>query len=165
MVDLKRCARGCIGIAVSLLLTGVDACGDPQKPRLPVVSRPLTSKKFAIQIVVAGEANQDSPIPMDFVAVTDRKLLLEVAKLSAKDWFDRRMQVARDFGEKVQVISWEWVPGEHAGPISIDLASGTLGAFLFANYSNAGDHRAAVDVRIPVVVTLGAEEFSMQQLK
>jgi type VI secretion system protein len=132
---------------------------------VPLVSAPRTSKKFAIQIVVAGGANQDSPIPVDFVAVADQKLLPEVAKLSAKDWFDRRVQVLRDFGDKVQVVSWEWAPGAHAGPIAIDVASGTLGAFIFANYSNAGEHRAAVDVRIPVVVTLGAEEFSLQQLK
>jgi type VI secretion system protein len=165
MLGSTRYGQGCISIVTALLMIDANACGAQKKPRLPVVSRPLTSKKFSIQIVVAEGANQDSPIPVDFVAVGDKKLLQEVAKLSAKDWFERRVQVSRDFGERVQVVSWEWVPGEHAGPISIDVAGNTLGAFLFANYANAGDHRAVIDVRIPVVLTLAAEQFSLQQLK
>ncbi len=157
--------RRAIVVSSLLLLTGATACGVAKKPALPGVSRSHTSQKFSIQVVVAEGANQDSPIPMDFVAVADKKLLPEIAKLSAKDWFERRVQVIRDFQAKVQVVSWEWVPGQHAGPISVDLAGKTLAAFLFANYSNQGEHRAAVDVRTPVVITLGAEEFSVQQLK
>jgi len=156
--------RGSTAVSCVVLLLGA-ACGASKNVRVPVVSRARTSQKFSIQVVVADSANQDSPIPVDFVAVQAKKLVQEVAKLSAKDWFDRRVQVMRDFQTKVQVVSWEWVPGEHAGPVSIDVAPKTLAAFLFANYSNSGEHRAAVDVRTPVVVTLGAEEFSLQQLK
>jgi type VI secretion system protein len=131
---------------------------------VPVVNTPKGTK-FSIQVNVSDSANQNSPIPVDFVVVRDKKLLPEVSKLAAKDWFERRMQIQRDFPNKVQVVSWEWVPGQHVGSISIAVAPDTLGAFLFANYLNGGDHRGFVDVRSPVAVTFGPEEFSVQQLK
>jgi len=145
----------------SLLLLGVTGCGLIKKP----ISKSHTSSKFSIQVVVSENANQNSPLPMDFVTVADKKLMGEVSKLSAKDWFERRVQVQRDFHSKVQVTSWEWVPGQHAGPISVELPKKTLAGFVFVNYANAGEHRAGVNTKLPVVVTLGQEEFSVQQLK
>lgn len=165
MLGTMRYARIEIGFMASWLLLSPGICAAAKKPRVPVVTRARTSKKFSVQVVVAPGANQDSPIPTDFVAVSEKKLIAEIAKLSAKDWFDRRVQLMRDFPDKVQVVSWEWVPAQHAGPISIDLPKDALAGFVFANYANAGDHRAVVDLRIPVVLTLGAEEFSLQQLK
>ena len=147
-------ARGYRAITVSMLLMGILACGFTKKAHVPIATS-RKNTRFTIQVVVADTANQNSPIPVDFVMVEDKKLLQEVAKLSAKDWFDRRVQVQRDFAAKVQVVSWEWVPGEHGGPIDVDVAGKTLGAFLFANYGNGGEHRAAVDVNTPVIVSLG----------
>ena len=158
------CALAGKSIVASLLFMAMLACGLPKKAHVPVGGA-RGSTKFTIQVVVSDSANQDSPIPVDFVMVADKKLLQEVAKLSAKDWFDRRMQVQRDFPTKLKVVSWEWVPGEHQGPIAVEVAGGTRAAFLFANYTNGGDHRAAVDVNSPVIVTLGPEDFSVQRLK
>ena len=149
---------------VLVLLAGGVACGAAKKARVPVVTSPKT-QKFSIQVNISDSANQNSPIPVDFVLVKDKKLLPEVAKMAAKDWFERRVQIQRDFPNKVQVVSWEWVPGQHVGPISIAVASDTRGAFLFANYLNGGEHRGYVDVHAPVAVTFGPEEFSLQQLK
>ena len=85
--------------------------------------------------------------------------------MSARDWYDRRAQIQRDFPMKVQILSWEWVPGDHVGPISVEIEAKTLAGFLFANYSNGGEHRAYVDVRKPIVMNLGAEEFVVQSLR
>ena len=149
---------------VFALITGACGCGVARKARVPVVSSRKTAK-FTIEINVSQNANQNSPIPVDFVMVLDKKLTAEIAKLSAKDWFERRVQIQRDVPNKVQVVSWEWVPGQHVGPISIDVAPKAKAGFLFANYLNGGEHRAYVDVRIPVVATFGPEDFSVQALK
>jgi len=146
------------------LLIAALGCGS-KKAKVPVVPGGRTNTKFTLQVNVAEGANQNSPIPMDFVMVIYKKLMAEVAKLSAKDWFDRRVQIQRDVGAKAQVVSWEWVPGQQTGPIAIDVPGKTQAAFLFARYLNAGDHRAAVSVKSPAVVTLGAEEFTVQQLR
>jgi type VI secretion system protein len=149
---------------LGLVILATVGCGLPKKARVPGVSA-RTNTKFTIQVNVVEGANQNSPIPVDFVMIADKKLLTEVAKLSAKDWFERRIQIQRDFGPKAQVVSWEWVPGQHSGPVAIDVPGKTMAAFLFANYLNAGDHRAAVNVKWPVAVSLGAEEFAVQPLK
>ena len=152
-------------IAATVLIWGALGCGLTKKAHVPIAGSPQKNAKFSIQVVVSDSANQNSPIPVDFVMVEDKKLLQEVAKLSAKDWFDRRVQVQRDFPAKVQVVSWEWVPGQHEGPIAVEIARGSRGAFLFANYANGGEHRAAVDPRTPVIVNLGTDDFSVQRLR
>jgi len=121
--------------------------------------------KFFIQLNVSPAANSNNPIPMDLVMVLDKKLVKEVAKLSAKDWFERRVQIQRDYPNLTEVIPWELVPGQHTGSISIDINVKTQGAFVFARYLLPGDHRAAVDVRVPVVVNLLEEGFTVQPLK
>jgi type VI secretion system protein len=148
---------------VGLCLLSMVGCALTKKAKIPGASG--GNKKFTIQVNVAEGANQNSPIPMDFVMVADKKLVQEVAKMSAKDWFDRRIQVQRDFGAKAQVVSWEWVPGQQSGPIAVEVPKQARAAFLFARYANAGDHRAAVDLKNSVAVNLGPEEFSVQQLK
>jgi type VI secretion system protein len=155
-------SRGSILVAV--LSLAIVACGLSKKAHVPLVGS-RTNTKFTIEVVVSESANQNSPIPVDFVMVEDKKLLAEVAKLSAKDWFDRRTQVERDFPTKIHVLSWEWVPGAHAGPIDVDISKNSLAAFLFANYTNGGEHRAAIDLSSPAIVNLGADDFSVQRLK
>lgn len=166
---MRNCLR-CF--AVLLLAVSVTNCGVARKgqkavlgnARVPVVGVHRNTK-FSIQINVVEGANQNSPIPVDFAMIMDKRLMVEVAKLTSKDWYERRMQIQRDFPNKVQIVSWEWVPGYHVGPISIEVEPDTLGAFLFANYSNTGEHRAYVDVRAPIVVNLGLEEFAVQALR
>jgi type VI secretion system protein len=146
------------------LLSETIGCAVPQKARLPGTAA-RKAQRFSIQVNVEDNANQNSPIPADFVMVLDKKLAVEVAKLSAKDWFDRRQQFQRDFATKIKVVSWEWVPGEHTGPITIEVAARTLSAFIFANYLNGGEHRGYIDVRSPVVVNFGPEDFSLQAVR
>ena len=121
--------------------------------------------KFFMQLNVAPAANNNNPVPMDFVMVLDKKLIKDMAKLSAKDWFDRRVQIQRDYPNLTEIVSWEWVPGQHTGTISIEVNPKAQGAFLFANYLTPGDNRAAVDVHVPVVVNLLEEGFTVQPLK
>ena len=126
---------------------------------------PNAKTRFSVQVNVSENANENSPIPVDFVVVLDKKIMAEVAKLPAKDWFERRIQLQRDFPNKVMIVSWEWVPGQHAGPISVSLDGKAKYGYFFANYLNGGDHRAAVDLRYPVVVNLGPEDFAVQPLR
>jgi type VI secretion system protein len=156
--------RNAASLASLLFFTAGWGCAVAGKVRVPAIGG-RNYARFSIQINVVDGANRDSPIPVDFVMVADKKLMPEVAKMSARDWYDRRAQIQRDFPTKVQILSWEWVPGDHVGPISVEIEAKTLAGFLFANYSNGGEHRAYVDVRKPIVMNLGAEEFVVQSLR
>jgi type VI secretion system protein len=131
----------------------------------PVPQLRNTRQKFSVQVNVSESANDNSPIAMDFVVVRDKKLMQEVSKLAAKDWFDRRVQFERDFPAQLAVVSWEWVPGQHAGPISIALANKDKFGYIFVNYRNGGDHRAVVDLRSPVVINLGMQDFTVHAIR
>jgi len=157
---IRRCV---VVTAISLLLGG---CGTKDKlvPKgLPGLPNP--KQKFSVQVNVSDGANDNSPIPVDFVVVVDKKLQAEVAKLAAKDWFERRIQIVRDFPGKVEVVSWEWVPGQHAGPISVAVNPRARLGYFFANYLNGGDHRAVVDLKSAVLLNLGPQDFAVQPLR
>jgi hypothetical protein len=148
------------------LLAGLISCGGAKKVSTSVPgAQGRAAKKFVMQVNVAEDANENYPIAMDLVTITDKKIIADVGKLTSKDWFERRMQVIRDTQGKVSVASWEWVPGQHSGPISVDIPPKTRVAYVFAKYLNNGGHRALIDVRSSVVVNLGPEDFSLQSLR
>ena len=97
--------------------------------------------------------------------VLDKKLDKEISKLSAKDWFTRRVQFTRDFPDKIEIVSWEWVPGQTSGPMAVTVSPKADAGYLFAQYIQPGDNRAAVDLRYPVAVNLSEHTFSVQSLR
>jgi type VI secretion system protein len=163
MYRLGSTAR-CVGILGLLAMLASCAAKEKLAPG-GIPGLPNRAHRFSVQVNVAESANDNSPVPMDFVAVMDKKLMAEVAKLPAKDWFERRVQLQRDFPGKIQVVSWEWVPGQHAGPIKIAVSSKAMFGYFFVNYLNGGDHRAVADLRWPVVVNLGPADLVVQPLK
>jgi len=120
---------------------------------------------LSLQVNVTARANGNAPVAVDLVSTTDKKILAELSKLSAKDWFDRRRQFQRDFPDKVSIASWEWVPGQQVEPIAISLAPKSRGAFVFAQYLTPGDHRATLDISGPALLTLGEDDFTVQALR
>jgi type VI secretion system protein len=149
--------------AISLLFSG--GCASKKVAAAGGVIGLKVARQFTLQVNVADNANQNNAVPVDFVMVFDKKLVPEILKLPARDWFERRLQLQRDFPGKINVVSWEWVPGQHTGDISMDIGPGLEAGFFFARYLNNGDHRAVVDVRSPVVLNLGTEDFSVQALR
>jgi hypothetical protein len=153
-------------IIFSALLSGLISCGGAKKVSTSVPgAQGRAAQKFSMQVNVADDANENYPVAMDLVTITDKKVIADIGKLTSKDWFERRTQVIRDTQGKVSVASWEWVPGQHSGPISVAIPPKTRVAYIFAKYINNGGHRALVDVKAPVVVNLGPEDFSLQSLR
>jgi type VI secretion system protein len=154
----------CVGTLT--LLASLNGCAlMPKFPKLSIPGWSVRPHNFSVQVNVAASANENSPVPLDFVAVLDKKLMAEVSKLSAKDWWARRSQIQRDFPGKVEVVSWEWVPGQTTGPISVAVSPKARMGYFFAHYNNGGDHRAVVSLRWPVVVNLGPSDFSVLPLR
>jgi hypothetical protein len=150
---------------LGVLLAGLTGCGGNKLSTNVPGAQGHAAKNFSMQVNVADGANQNYPIAMDLVTISDKKVIPEVGKLSSRDWFERRNQILRDTGGRVSVASWEWVPGQHAGPIAVAIAPKTRVAYVFAKYLNGGSHRALVDVKHPVVINLGPEDFSIQALR
>jgi len=117
----------------------------------------------SVTIDAAKDANKGAPFDVDLVFIYDSGLLATVAPQSAADWFKNKAEVTAKAGSSsISVISWRVTPGEEVPETPIDVPSGALGAFLFANYASPGDHRQSVEGAGTLAVTLGPDDASVE---
>lgn len=116
--------------------------------------RSLLGGKLQLAVSVSADANQNHPVATDLVFVYDEKLMEELIKLSAKEWFEKRDQIKRDHveGKGLDVWAWEWTPGQEIPVQELPLNARTEAALIFADYLSPGAHRIRVepfkDIRI-----------------
>lgn len=116
-----------------------------------------------VHIEVAPDANQDSAIEVDIVAVYDSDLLETLLKMPARDWFTKRRQFELDYPKGWKAWNWQLVPGQVL-PVQ-DIASdseASYGVLVFANYRTPGDHRARVSKVTDVLVRLQRDGFVVE---
>jgi type VI secretion system protein len=146
------------GIAVLVLcfpVLGTVSCG------LPARVRSMFGGQLPMTVSVSPEANRNSPVAVDLVIVYDGKLLDELLKTPAGEWFRKRDQFRRDHPDGVDVWKWEWVPGQEVGEMEISYRVGAKGGVLFADYQTPGDHRLRIDPHQAVRVTLGPMDAAL----
>src|SRR5690349_11267604 len=97
--------------------------------------------RFLLEVAITQKANKNSPVPLTLVSVQDPKLLEKVVQLSAKQWYDQREQMRRDFPSGTAFTEWDWefVPGQAPPPMVVEVDGRAVGAVLFANYRSPGD--------------------------
>jgi hypothetical protein len=150
--------------AVMLLLL-FTACPKVKIPKkIPGTSG---ESKLDVKVHVSPAANNNNPVAVDLVLVSDKKLLQELMKMSASEWFEKRHQVALDYPKEtgLGVNRWEWVPGQQVKLDRVTVKYEVVGGVVFANYFNAGTHRAPIDPRKGILITLGDEDLCVQSLK
>lgn len=145
---------GLIGLIGSgLLLTG---CGIRAK-----VESFFGGRTEVLVGTLPQDLNQQMPVAVDLVVVYDKSLLPTLLQLTAAGWFAGREQFVRDNGPKVEVHSWEWVPGQKVATQRVRYRMGLQGAVIFAGYrSTTQPHRQKVDLRRRIALQLGADTFT-----
>ncbi|MCP4702445.1 MAG: type VI secretion protein [Gammaproteobacteria bacterium] len=142
------------GILLVLALAGCSVLGEPQV----VFTKVLTFK-------VDKNANQNNPIAMDLVVIHDKKLLAQVIKLSAREWFEQRSQLKLDYPSVLYTWEWEIVPGQNLSFYKLPENSEDAQAILvFANYQAPGPHRVRLDPYEAVVLRLLEKKFLAEPL-
>ena len=116
-----------------------------------------------MHVIVAPDANEDSPVAVDVVVVYDRKLLDELLKLPASQWFAVKSQFIADHDRKIAVQGWEWVPGQKVDPISIEYRAGAKEVVVYADYSTEGAHRAVVQPQQPFRLVLAERGLVLEK--
>ncbi len=56
--------------------------------------------KLDLKVHVSPKANNNNPVAVDLVLVSDKKLLQELMKMSASEWFEKRHQVATRLSQR-----------------------------------------------------------------
>jgi type VI secretion system protein len=120
-----------------------------------------------LSLVAADDVNNNSPVAVDVVFVTDDALLARVAELPASKWFAVRADLASTFPKSVQYRSWELVPGQRINvPGDAFGRPRVLAAFLFANYADPGAQRVRIEpLNGAVAVQLDNHTFSVSAVK
>lgn len=151
-------------IAFMLLFT---AC---PKVKVPKTVRKVSGggdTKMDVKVHVSPNANNNNPVAVDLVLVQDKKLLQQLMKMSASEWFEKRHQFELDYPKETALNAghWEWVPGQDVKVDQVPVKMEIIGGVVFANYFNAGTHRAPIDPRKGVLITLGDDNLCVQSLK
>lgn len=142
-----------------LLLSG---CGVTRKVAHPVKTTEQTlghPPTLDLNVDMQPDANDNSPVAFDVVLAKDKALLKQLTAMSAADWFKKRAQIKRDQQAKIEVYSWEWVPGHPVGKVTVPVTVEVLGVVGFANYATAGDHRAVLALSGSDDITFKESDF------
>ncbi len=123
--------------------------------------------KLDVKVNVSPKANNNNPVAVDLVLVRDKKLLQELMKMSASEWFEKRRQVELDNPKETELDAgrWEWVPGQEVKLDKVRVKFEVVGGIVFAHYFNTGAHRAPIDPRKGIRITLGEDNLCVQSLK
>jgi type VI secretion system protein len=142
----------CAPLAILLLLV---SCSAGRKVRSAF------GGTLPIEVTVVPEANDDSPIAVDLLLVYDAKLVDELLKMPAAEWFAKKEQYVADH-PAIVVQSWEWVPGQSVEPFKVAYRSGARSVVLFADYQSEGEHRAVVGAPKPFRLVLGERDLTVE---
>lgn len=123
--------------------------------------------RMLLEFSVAPKSNQNSPVPLSFVAVQDPKLVEKLEQMTAKQWFAQRSQLRRDFPGEDAFTEWEWeyVPEQTPPPVVIEVDGRAIAAFLFANYSAPGDHRFRIGPYRRLRIEVGVDDVTIRPLE
>ena len=155
--------------AVGILALAAALAGCPKGPK--VITKRLPGgpkdKKVEVSVRVAPNANGGNPVALDLILVTDKELLKELQKLTAADWFEKRAQILLDHPKEGELLvsSWEWVPGQVVRLDEVRVAPEVRAAVVYAKYFGPGEHRAVLDPRRDVRLTLGERGLEVSQPK
>jgi type VI secretion system protein len=133
----------------------------------PACSGTPANLRMLLEFSVAPRSNQNSPVPLSLVAVSDPKLLEKMEQMTAKQWYAQRSQLRRDYPGKDAFTEWEWeyVPNQIPPPVVVEIDGRAIAAFLFANYSAPGDHRFRIGPFRRLRIDVGVEDISIRPLE
>jgi type VI secretion system protein len=120
-----------------------------------------------LALAASDDANNDSPVAVDVVFVTDKTLLARIAELPASKWFSVRGDLVATFPDSIRYQSWELVPGQRL-VVPGDKLRGprVAGVFVFADYPGPRANRVRVEqFKGRLVVQLGDNAFSVSSVK
>ena len=118
-----------------------------------------------VVVAAASDANLNSAIGVDIVLVKELALVDALSNLDAKKWFSNRWDLNRTFPDALVIVSMELVPQQMVNLRRSEFTKGPVyGAFVFANYSEAGEHRQRLSPDKPgYYVALGPKAFSVAE--
>ncbi|HEV8432425.1 MAG TPA: hypothetical protein VGR95_03355 [Thermoanaerobaculia bacterium] len=119
--------------------------------------------KLPLDVTIVPGANDDSAVAVDFVVVYTDKLLDDLLKVPAREWFaSKKAGFLADHPGELEVESREWVPGQSVAPLAIPYRSGAKKVVVFADYHSGGEHRAVMPPQQASHILLGENDLKVE---
>jgi type VI secretion system protein len=146
------------GVTLLLLVGSMLGCSVASS------TRSMFGGRLPFKVTVAPDANLNSALAVDMVVVYDAKVVDQLLKLKASDWFAQKQQFVKDHPRQIAVPiqGWEWVPSQDVGKKTVTYESGAKKIVLFADYLTEGEHRMVLDPQREFDLTLGALDFTVE---
>jgi type VI secretion system protein len=142
-------------VCCSFVLTGCSAV------MKPVRNASHTTGGINLNVTLDPEVNDNSPVAVDVVLVSDKSVLKELSALTAQAWFGKRTTLLRMHASEIHVTSWEWVPGQEVATLKIPHTGIADGVLLFANYTSTGDHSSTLPRNGTIGIAFGPKDFKI----
>lgn len=146
-------------LLMSSLMAMTAGCNHAKKIARIVTLRP---SELMLNVGVDPAANKKQPVAVDVAFIRDKNFWKTAPTMAAKDWFGQKSDLQRRYGKKLQVHSWEWVPGQSVAPVTLKVPRGFSGAMIFANYPSPGTHSAPVPLGGQIKISLLQDDFTMK---
>lgn len=143
-------------LALTLLSLFAAGCSVTQKVR------GMFGGELPFSVSIASDANESSAIAVDLIVVYDDKVLEQLMKMPAAEWFKSKKQLRQDYANELLIREWEWIPSQTVEPQTIEYRPGARKVVLFADYGTQGDHRAAIDPQQPFHLNLDTLEMQVK---
>lgn len=152
--------RAAAAILVLTLAAGLllSACGGGYR-----YVRSLGGRQVRVTVVNTEQANLNNPVALDFLLVFDEKVEGEAAKLTARQWFEKKAQFKRDhiLNQDYVLFEYEFVPGDPVPVIEIPYTVSGRSLLVYADYYTPGEHRVRMDPRKDATITLKERGFTL----
>ncbi|MCP4923626.1 MAG: hypothetical protein GY915_06310 [bacterium] len=154
-----------LALSLSGCLAGLLGGGGFQIPQLPGLgsqdAAPLGPpiEVDRISLTADAGANEDTATPVEVVFVYEPKVLGQLMKMSAREYFSQKDQLLNDFPNMFISSRWEVPPGRSVIGEKVDLDGSAIGAIVFADYVTAGDHRIRIGSSKRFHIKLGRRSF------
>lgn len=125
------------------------------------------AKWSQVTLSASDDVNNNSPIAVDVVLVSDEAMLSRIAEMPASKWFEVHNDLVNTFPKTLRYREWELVPGQRLD-VGSDVFAGprVAGAFVFARYETPGAHRMRIErFSGHMVVRLDNNNFSVLDSK
>jgi type VI secretion system protein len=152
-LPLQRAGFFCLGLAAILGGVGGACSANP---------RSFFGGDLKLQVAVARDANENSPVAVELLVISNEQVLNEALKLTAQKWFEGRDEFRHDHPEGYVSWSWEWVPGQQVEQQKLSFGVGARAGLLFADYGSAGNHRQRFDPHQSILLRLDERDFTVE---
>jgi len=146
--DLLRWGRNLLGLGVAL---GLLSC----------VAAPV--RQLPLRLRIDPDVNDDSPIALSFLVISDPELAEEISRLTAAQWFDnRKLLLSRD-GNALHEVMLEVVPGQEISGLTLDVPAGSCAGLLFTDLRAQSRRGQWFDPNRPVHLAVSLQAVSLLQ--